>query len=45
MNKRGACPQAGLSTHGTGIAHAQRVALRQLVGLTEEEIDIVEGKK
>jgi hypothetical protein len=44
MNKRGACPQAGLSTLEIGIDHAQRLALRQRVGLTEEEIDIVENK-
>jgi hypothetical protein len=36
--------QAGMSALEGGIDHAQRVAPRQLYGLSPEEIAIVEGK-
>jgi len=40
----GTRPQADTSKLEEEIDHAQRVAPRQLYGLTEEEIKIVEGK-
>jgi len=44
MNNKRANPQADTSKREAEIDHAQRVALRQLYGLTEDEVKIVEGK-